>query len=353
MTISGTVFNFKNLNSIFVAMILVTGGTGLVGAHLLLHLLVNGETSVRAIYRNPKQIEKTKSLFQKANQLELFTHIDWMQADILEVPSLELAFQGVDYVYHCAALISFDPNEEQQLRKVNIEGTANIVNFCIDYKIKKLCHVSSIAALGDLNQNQHIITESTEWNPEVLHSDYAISKYGAEMEVWRAQQEGVAVVIVNPGIILGAGFWNQGSGLFFTQIKKGFPFYTLGTSAYVAVQDVVVIMRKLMNSDCNGERFALVSENKSYKQIILSIAEAIGARKPKINATEFLLNIAWRLDWFFSKVFRTKRKISKHGAISLLNTDMISNQKITDYLNCNFEPIEDCVRRLAKEFKEK
>ena len=179
-------------------MILVTGGTGLVGAHLLLHLLENGEEKIRAIYRKSKQIEKTKSLFELYKKSDLFSKIGWIQADILDVPSLENAFEEVDYVYHCAGLISFNPDDENQLRKVNIEGTANIVNFCIDKKVTKLCHVSSIAALGNLTQNQTIITEETEWNPEVLHSDYAISKYGAEMEVWRGQQEGLQVVIVNP-----------------------------------------------------------------------------------------------------------------------------------------------------------
>ena len=334
-------------------MILVTGGTGLVGAHLLLHLLQNGDTAIRAIYRNPQHIDKTKRLFQVANQPALFDCIEWVFADILDVSSLELAFEGVDYVYHCAALISFDPNDEQQLRKVNIEGTANVVNFCIDYHIKKLCYVSSIAALGDLNQNQHIVTEATEWNPEVLHSDYAISKYGAEMEVWRAHQEGVEVVIVNPGVIFGAGFWNQGSGLFFTQIHKGFPFYTLGSTAFVAVDDVVVMMRKLMISDCNGERFALVSENKTYFEVFCAIAEAIGARKPKIKASKLLLNVAWRLDWLFSKILRTRRKISKHAALSLLNKDLISNQKIKDYFDYSFESVQDTINRLSKGFDAK
>ncbi len=209
-------------------MILVTGGTGLVGAHLLLHLLENGEQNLRAIYRKENQIQKTKSLFELYKKGNLFQQIEWFQADIIDIPSLEIAFQNVDYVYHCAAKISFNPSEEEELRKVNIEGTANIVNFCIDKKVKKLCHVSSIATLGDLGQNETIITEATEWNPEVLHSDYAISKYGGEMEVWRGHQEGLNVVIVNPGVIFGPGFWNQGSGAFFTSIKKGIKFFKQG-----------------------------------------------------------------------------------------------------------------------------
>lgn len=332
-------------------MILVTGGTGLVGAHLLLHLLENGEEKIRAIYRKSKQIEKTKSLFELYKKSDLFSKIEWIQADILDVPCLEVAFEDVDYVYHCAGLISFNPDDENQLRKVNIEGTANIVNFCIDKKVIKLCHVSSIAALGNLTQNQTIITEETEWNPEVLHSDYAISKYGAEMEVWRGQQEGLQVVIVNPGVIFGPGFWNQGSGTLFTAVKKGIPFYTNGSTGYVSVIDVVKIMRLLMHFDYSGERFTLISENITYKDIICKIASKIKASYPKIEAKPWLLNLAWKLDWLCSIVLRTKRKLSRHGAISIQNADKISNEKIKTYLNYSFEDIDSYLNKIVIYFK--
>lgn len=336
-------------------MILITGGTGLVGAHLLLHLLEKGEYNLRAIYRTESHIQKTKALFELYHKGELFSHIEWMQGDITDIPSLEFAFVEVTSVYHCAAKISFNPNEEGELRKTNIEGTANIVNFCVDKNVKKLCHVSSIAALGDLAQNETTISESSEWNPEVLHSDYAISKYGAEMEVWRGHQEGLEVVIVNPGVIFGPAAtrndWSHGSCAFFTSIKKGFPFYTLGSSGYVAVTDVVNIMRQLMNSETNGQRFTVIAENRIYKDIIYTIAEKIGASQPSIEAKPWILNLGWRLDWLFSLIFRTKRKLSKHAAQSLLNTDVISNEKIKQHLNYTFEPIDSYLDTVADYFK--
>lgn len=331
-------------------MVLVTGATGLVGAHLLLHLSQN-ETTIRAIYRNPKNIEKTKALFHLYSKGILFDNIQWIQADILDIPSLEIAFQDIDYVYHCAACISFNPSDENQLRNVNIQGTANIVNFCIDKKVQKLCHVSSIAALGDLAPHEKILTETTEWNPEKLHSDYAISKYGAEMEVWRGQQEGLQVVIVNPGVIFGAGFWHQGSGAFFTSVQKGFPFYTKGSSGYVSVTDVVKIMQQLMQSEICGERFIVISENINYKDILFSIADKIDAKKPTIEAKPWLLNIAWRMDWLLSKVIRTERKISKYAAQSLQNTDRISNEKVITTLNYHFKTIEETLNEVVVFFK--
>ncbi len=339
-------------------MVLVTGGTGLIGSHLLLHLLENGE-SVRAIYRSEEHLHKTKSLFDYYSKSELFSKIDWVQADILDIPSLEIAFQNIDSVYHCAGFISFDPKDENLLRKINIEGTANIVNFCIDKKVKKLCHVSSIAALGDLtkfknnNSTPIYIKEETEWNPEKLHSDYALSKYGAEMEVWRGQQEGVNVVIVNPGVVFGPRFWSQGSGAFFTTVKSGIPFYTNGSTGYVAVTDVVKIMHQLMVSDCSNERFIVVSENISYKNMVDMIAQKIKAPKPKMEAKAWLLALAWRLDGAFSSLFQTKRKITRQGSHSLLNADLISNEKIKSQLNYSFEGISNYLDTIVPDFKKR
>ncbi|MFN3967789.1 NAD-dependent epimerase/dehydratase family protein [Flavobacterium sp.] len=327
-------------------MILVTGGTGLVGAHLLLQLAEN-EVGIRAIYRNKKSIDKTKSLFRLYQKEALFNKIEWVEADIIDIPSLEIAFQNIEYVYHCAALISYDPNDEDQLRKTNIEGTANIVNFCLAYKVKKLCHVSSIAALGDLKPHEKQITEETEWNPEAPHSDYAISKYGAEMEIWRGQQEGLRVVIVNPGVIFGTGFWEQGSGVFFTAVKKGFPFYTKGSTGYVGVIDVVKIMIQLLKSDINGERFSLIAENLTFKEVIYTIAEKLKAKKPKTEAKPWMLAIAWRLDWFVATVFRTKRQLSKYSVNAILSDDIISNDKIKNALNFEFQSIDSVVQEVT------
>lgn len=326
-------------------MILVTGGTGLVGAHLLLHL-VDSEPAVRAMYRETDSIQKTQALFQLYQKESLFSKIDWVQGDITDIPSLDNVFKNIDYVYHCAALISYDPNDENKLRKINIEGTANIVNFCLEFNIKKLCHVSSIAALGDLASHETAITENTEWNPEVLHSDYAISKYGAEMEIWRGQQEGLEVVIVNPGIIFGSGFWGQGSGVFFTEIKKGLPFYTTGTTGYVGVGDVVIAMIQLMNSHIAGERFTLVAENLTFEKVIVEIAEKLNAKPPKINAKPWMLAVAWRIDWLSSILFGTKRRLSKYSAKALTKSNYIANDKIKNALNFKFQSVNAVINEV-------
>lgn len=320
-------------------MILVTGATGLVGSHLILHLIEQGQT-VKAMFRNEQGKQRVKLVFEHYRKMEFFDKIIWCQADVLDVPSLEIAFQDINYVYHCAALISFDPKNENELRKTNIEGTANIVNFCIDKKVKKICYVSSIAALGDITATEKHVTEATEWNPEKQHSDYAISKYGAEMEVWRAQQEGLEVVIVNPGVILGPLFWTEGSGAIYQNVKNGLSFYTKGTTGFVTIPDVIKMMSLLMQSNVSGERFTLVSENKTYQDLVTTIAAVLKVRKPKIYANSFLTALAWRADWLFGVFFNKKRRLTKDLAFSLHSKDVYSNEKIRNQFDSSFQDID-------------
>ncbi len=324
-------------------MILVTGGTGLVGAHLLLHLVENG-ANVRAIYRTKASILKTKNLFSIYQKSQLFEKIEWLESDILDIPSLEIAFQNVNYVYHCAALISFDPKDEEAIRKTNIEGTANIVNFCLAHDIKKMLFVSSIAALGDPTTAETKISETTEWNPEKSHSDYAISKYGAEMEVWRGQQEGLNVLIVNPGIILGPGFPEQGSGVLFSAVAKGLSFYTLGTTGFIAVTDVVETSIQLMNSDIKNERFTLIENNYSFREILNCIADNMQMKRPKWHASPLLIEIVWRSDWFLSVFFFQKRKLSRDSAKASYSKSEYDNSKIKVALNIGFKDVKDFIK---------
>lgn len=332
-------------------MILVTGGTGLVGAHLLLHLIESqslGNEKVRAIYRDSKSIIKTKSLFNLYQKTDLFDSIEWIQADIVNIPSLEHAFQGIDYVYHCAAIISFDPKEEDLVRKTNIEGTANIVNFCLDKGVKKLCYISSTAALGDLAAHESIITEETEWNPEKPHSDYAISKYGAEMEIWRGQQEGLNVVVVNPGIIIGPGFPEQGSGQLFNKVKNGLSFYTLGVTGFVAVPDVIRIAVELTNSEICNQRYTLIAQNIVFRDLLNTMADALKVKKPTIHITPFLMQIGWRFDWVLATVLRRKRQLTKVTAKASYSTNIHSNEKIRAELKTDFIDVHQYIKEIAR-----
>lgn len=327
-------------------MILVTGGTGLVGAHVLLHLIENGE-NVRAMYRDEKNVAKTKNLFGLYQKAHLFNHIEWVQADITDIPALGKIFEDIDYVYHCAALISFDPKDEELLRKINIEGTANIVNFCLVKGIKKLCYVSSVAALGDLAPNETTISEKNDWNPEKPHSDYAISKYGAEMEIWRGQQEGLDVIIVNPGIIIGPGFDEQGSGQLFAKVANGLSFYTTGITGFIAIPDVIIPMVELMKSEIKNERFTLVAQNITFREILNTMADVLKVKRPSVHAKPWILELGWRIDGILSLLFRRERKLTKNTARAAYSVRKYSNEKIKSALKTDFTDVKKYITTIS------
>lgn len=333
-------------------MILVTGGTGLVGSHLLFKL-TSSHTRVRAIYRRAHKLEAVKKVFSYyTNDVEiLHDRIEWIEADINDVPALAEAFKDVTHVYHCAAMVSFEPDKYHQLRKINIEGTANIVNLCVANNIQKLCYVSSIAALGKELDANKLITEETIWNPEEDHSAYAITKYGAEIEVWRGTQEGVEAVIVNPGVILGPGYWKGGgSGSLVTKIYKGFPYYTNGVTSYVDVDDVVEIMIQLMNSEIKNESFIVISENLSFRDFQKKVATVLGVNPPQKEAKKWLLQLGWRLDWLNHKLNGKRRKLSKQMAKSALSKTSYDASKIKNSLNFEFKPIDATIASVGNHF---
>lgn len=329
-------------------MILVTGSTGLVGAHLLYKLVSKGE-KVKAIYRSERKLEHVKNVFScyTDDYMPFFESIEWVQGDILDVPSLEEAFKGVTYVYHCAAFVSFEPDKYQLLRRTNIEGTANIANLCISNSITKLCYVSSIATIG-IPSNHNIITEETEWNAESNNSVYAITKYGAEIEVWRASQEGLDVVIVNPGVILGAGIWRYGSAGLFKKAHKGIKYYTSGSIGLVDVQDVVDVMIALTKSTIKNERFILVSENWKYQDFLQTMAKSVNAQPPLKMASPLLLQLAWRLDWLNHKLRGKRRQLTKQLVTSLTTEKLYDNSKIKTFIKYEFKKVNESLTEIGQ-----
>ncbi len=328
-------------------MILVTGGTGLVGSHLLFNL-VQKHQKIKAIYRRESTLQRVKKVFSYYTNTveELYGKIDWVMADLNDIPALEIAFQDITHVYHCAAFVSFEPNKYNQLRKINIEGTANIVNLSITNSVEKICYVSSIAAIGHHLNPETLITEQTNWDSEKDNSVYAITKYGAELEVWRGSQEGLNCVIINPGIILGPGFWKGGgSGSLIRSIHKGLDYYPRGSSAYVDVWDTVAIMQQLMESDINNERYIVIAENRSFKSFQDEVSKSLGVKTAKKEASKFLLAVAWRLDWLSSKLFGKRRKLSKQMANSINTKTIYDHSKISKALNYEFETLHKSIKK--------
>ncbi|MEO6168334.1 MAG: NAD-dependent epimerase/dehydratase family protein, partial [Chitinophagales bacterium] len=242
-------------------MIFVTGGTGFLGRHLLRALVLQNEP-IRALKRlNSKMLQ------------DEFKHgtIEWVDGNILDIPSLEEYMKGCSEVYHCAGMVSFQSRHRAALMKVNVEGTANIVNVALEKNIRKMVYVSSVAAIGRA-LNEVNVTEATEWDENGVHSNYGISKFLAEREVWRGIAEGLKAVIVNPSVIIGDGNWQEGTPRFFLNGWREMPAYTTGGTGFVAAKDVVEIMMRLMKSEIHRERFILNAEDWSYQKFLFQIA---------------------------------------------------------------------------------
>ncbi len=328
-------------------MILVTGGTGLVGSHLLYHLLLKND-SVRAIHQRNSDLNAVKRVFTyySSEADYLFNKIRWVEASLEDIPDLDAAFENISQVYHCAAMVSFKGSEYKKMRRVNIDGTTNIVNLCISHQVEKLCFVSSVAAIEN-GAPGVVMDESDNWSNSSDKSGYSITKYGAEMEVWRASQEGVPVVIVNPGIIIGPGFWHKGSGAMFSKIKKGLKFYTTGITGFVGVNDVVRIMEHLMNSEIINQRYVIVSDNLSYQEVFSFIASALKRPQPSIRITKFLSECIWRLEYVRSKLTLSPPLLTKRTARSALANHPYTAEKIRNKIGFEFEPVKDCIEQTA------
>lgn len=334
-------------------MILVTGGTGLVGSHLLFELLSKGK-KIRALKRKTSNTEWVRNTFAyyTENANELYERIEWVEGDVLDPLSLEEALEGIEEVYHCAALVSFKKKEHKNMQDINVLGTRNLVNECLEAKISKFCMVSSIAALGSPEEGENMVNEQTPWSPEEKRSGYSSSKFNSELEVWRGIEEGLDAVIVNPSVILGPGQWDKGSAQLFSTVAKGLKYYTKGITGYVDVRDVSKAMIELMNSEIKNERFILNSEDCSFEFILKNIAKQIGIEGPSKYANRKMTEIAWRLA-YLRKIFLFKPAgFTQENAQSAHNIHYHSNRKITEALDFEFIPIEKSIEDTLKHYSQ-
>lgn len=322
------------------------------GSHLLFDLAKAGR-KVRALKRAGSGLETVKKVFgyYSSDPRQLIDSIEWVDADVIDIHSLMDAMEGVTHVYHCAAIISFYRHDRDLLDKVNIEGTANVVNAALEKGIKKLCHVSSVAAIGR-PEHPSEITERIVWKNSPSNSRYSITKYGAEREVWRASEEGLDVVIANPSIIIGPGNWETGSTTIFPAAQKGIAYYTEGITGFVDVRDVSRALVMLMESDIRNERFILNSENLSFEKFLSLVHTALGKPVPTKKAGKLMTGFAWRAERIRTMFTGAKPLITKETATAAHQENLFSNKKITERLGFTFIPVEQSVRDTAKIFLE-
>lgn len=331
-------------------MNLVTGATGIIGSHVVLELLKRGQP-VTACRQPGSDLSKIKKLFAyyDVNNLTLFQKIKWVEVDILDVFSIEEALEGVSNVYHCAGFVSFLKTDRKKLMAINETGTANVVTACQTKKISALCHVSSIGAINNLDHTD-TLHEGVFWKTSGQESDYAISKYNGERQVWRGIEEGLNAVVVNPGVVLSPGFWEQSSSKLFDTCYKGTRFYTSGITAYVAAQDVARIMAELLEKRHFGERYVIVEGNYSFQHILGSIHRGLGRKEPSVNAGRWLL----QLGKFFEgiAVFFTgkEQRITSALIHSAFRQQKFRNDKVVKTLNYHFKSVDETISEICQNY---
>lgn len=319
-------------------MILVTGASGFLGKHLVRMLSAQGATA-RALYNNnaPK------------GDMATLPGVTWQRYDLLDIYAVEEAMAGIDEIYHCAAVVSFKPADKQRMIHFNVESTANIVNQALSQGIRKMIYVSSVAALGEFGHGKKTITEEEEWQENKMGSSYSVSKYQAEMEVWRGIGEGLTAAIVNPSIIIGSDNTNEAFSGIMEAVAKGLPFYTNGTVGWVDVQDVARSMVMLMESDILAERFIISEGNHSYKEMLAIMARALDKRAPFIHARRWMTGLVWRAAMLIGGAAAT---ITRETMRSAHETNAYDNSKfLRAFPSFQYKPIAASVADMAQSFR--
>ncbi|MGE4585769.1 MAG: NAD-dependent epimerase/dehydratase family protein [Mangrovibacterium sp.] len=335
-------------------MILVTGGTGLVGAHLLFELLGSGR-KIRALKRKSGDLRLVRRIFSYYSEEpdRLMQQIEWTEGDILDYAGMEEQTKGIDVIYHCAAMVSFHADDRNSMVNNNVQGTANLINAALQQGVKRFCHVSSIAALGKTTDGTEI-NEETYWTPSRQKTSYSLSKFFSEMEVWRGMEEGLEAVIVNPSIILGPGHWDMGSPKFFQAVWKGLKYYTRGETGFVDVRDVTRAMLLLTGDDhfreTRNQRFILNAGNISYRKFFNRIADTLERPRPKTFASDLILQLAWR-GARMASLFSGKRPAITRETVSGSNTiNHYNGSKICRLTGFSYRSLEETISDIGKLF---
>lgn len=333
-------------------MILVTGSTGLLGSHVVVELLHKGY-EVRAMFRDEARkdvIFRLLNFYYPAEKETLLRKLSWFKGDVLDLIDVEDSLKGVSKVVHCAALVSFHRRDFNVLFKVNRQGTANLVNFALNSEVDQFIHVSSTAAIGSDSQfTDGLKRESNLWNPNDEVSGYSLSKFSAEKEVWRANEEGLPVSVVNPSLMFGPGSWEESSLKIFRTLHEGLKYYTKGSNAFVDVRDVTKFILMLIETERTGERYLVTGTNLTFKELFDQVCKQLNVRAPFKLAGPFLIGLAWRLSGILGRIQGKRPTITKESARSSQNHAGYSNEKLLkDFPGFEFTKLEDTIATTIK-----
>jgi dihydroflavonol-4-reductase len=329
-------------------MNLVTGATGLLGTHLMMELLSRGER-VRALVRPSANRQSVEDVFRFCNN-NLFGNIEWVEGDVLDIDSLEQAMQGCSHVFHCAAIVSYHPSERAEMYRVNTEGTANVINMALHLGNIKVGFVSSIAAIGKAKNNEQVDEES-EWVENDMNTHYAITKQLSEMEFWRGIHEGLEGVAFNCGFIIGPGSFERSSPSLFRKLNEGMRFYPPGGTGFIAVSDAAWCIAELTLGPTTHERYILVTENRSMKEIFQLVAQSLGVKVPTHEAKPWILQVARIAEWLKEKVTGRKALVTRETVKNASLRFYYDSSKMKQATNLKLTPISEAIQQTAAYFR--
>lgn len=319
-------------------MYLVTGATGLIGSYICRELLQRGY-SLRAIRRKTSSMGLVDDIQQQ---------IDWVEGDVLDISALERHMDGIEGVVHSAAFISYNSRDEALMRKINVEGTANMVNIALAHRIKHFLQVSSVAAVGK-HQSAALIDETHQINQPDSLTGYARSKWLSEMEVWRGISEGLPGAIINPSLVLGPGVMDRSSTQVFKYIQEQRRFYTSGVVNYVDVRDVAEAAGGIIDRELIGERYILNAGSVTYKHLFDAIARAMNKRPPAVKVGPPLVRWISLLDRGRTMLTGQSPLVSDELVQVARNTHTYTSEKVKETLGIQFRTLEETVRWCSEE----
>lgn len=321
-------------------MIAITGANGLLGSFILKKFQ---EENIQAV--GLKRASSDLSLIQNSQK-----NAEWRNADVNDSTSLLESLKGMDTVIHSAAVVSFDPRAKNKIYNTNVEGTRNLVNACLSVGVGHLIFISSVAALGR-KKGQIEINETNQWAESDLNSDYAKSKYLAELEVFRGQEEGLNISIVNPSVILAPSNSNKSSAQIFKYVIKERSFYVDGDINYVDVRDVAEIVFKLYHEKITGEKFIASAGQIGLKDLMDQIAHRLGKKSPSIKISPNLVHAAAWLEEMRCRLTGSEAVISRQSVKMPKEKFVYQNEKSVNQLKMNYRPLAETLDWCCNHYK--
>lgn len=327
-------------------MIGVTGANGLLGSFIVRRLIDEGEKFIAFKRRN-----SDTSLLDDVKE-----HIRWVDLDLLDPVSMDDAFKGLTSLIHSAAMVSFNPRSARSISRINTEGTRNVVNACLANGINRLLFISSVAALGR-TKGQTLIDETNKWVENAQHTAYATSKYLAEIEVFRGQEEGISTAVLNPSVILAPADWQKSSARLFKYVWSERLFYIDGSMNYVDVRDVASAATMVLRSGVENERFILNGGTVTFKEFFDAVASRFGKKPPMFKLNRNLLKIAAGLESVRARLRRSEPQITSETARLAGTFFQYQNTKIKKTFHFEFTELDNtldwCCRYYIQKFAPK